>query len=375
MNKMHVFFYKLLRPLVIVFLWIKFGYTYKKAKNLPDNYIVLSNHTTDYDPLFVASSFPRQMYFVASEHISRWKLAYFFLKHLFEPILRYKGTVAASTVMDVMKKTRKGANVCIFAEGVRSWDGVTGLILSSTGKLVKSSRCGLVTYKIKGGYFTSPAWSQQGTRRGYIHGEPVNVYTKEQLASMTVDEINAVINRDLYEDAYETQAVHPRRYRGKHIAYRMENLLFTCPQCGAHDTFMSAGDIVTCRNCKLKIKYDEYGMLHGVHFKTVKELSDWQKEHVKEDANNAIAYTVKNAALSIIDKQNETLVAEGELSMTPERIKCGEVELPMADIVNMDIHGKHELVFDVDKVYYELVPDRTQNALKFLLYFRACKSK
>ena len=61
--------WKMLRPLVSIFLKIKFGYRYKKAKNLPDNYIVLANHTTDFDPLFVGVSFEKNMRFVASGHM------------------------------------------------------------------------------------------------------------------------------------------------------------------------------------------------------------------------------------------------------------------------------------------------------------------
>jgi hypothetical protein len=112
-NLKYPFFYRLLRPLVIVFLWLKFGYRFKVAKNLPENYIVLSNHVTDFDPLFVGASFPRQMFFVASEHIARWPNAYKFLKFAFAPIMRYKGTVAAATVMDILRKTRDGQNVCL----------------------------------------------------------------------------------------------------------------------------------------------------------------------------------------------------------------------------------------------------------------------
>jgi 1-acyl-sn-glycerol-3-phosphate acyltransferase len=76
----HKFWYAILRPLVIVFLKIKFGYKFKKVKDLPENYIVLSNHTTDFDPVFVGAGFKKQMYFVASEHITRWNTAYKLLK-------------------------------------------------------------------------------------------------------------------------------------------------------------------------------------------------------------------------------------------------------------------------------------------------------
>ena len=72
MKKRHVFYYNLFLPPVKLFIKLRFGYKYKVAKNLPENYIVISNHTTDYDMLFVGASFKRQMYFVGSEHIARW---------------------------------------------------------------------------------------------------------------------------------------------------------------------------------------------------------------------------------------------------------------------------------------------------------------
>ena len=73
MNKKHIFFWNLVRPFVILFAKIRFGFQYKKGENLPDKYIVLSNHATDYDMVFLICSFPRQMYFVASEHIADGK--------------------------------------------------------------------------------------------------------------------------------------------------------------------------------------------------------------------------------------------------------------------------------------------------------------
>ena len=104
MNKKHKHFYTFLRPLVILFLKLKFKYKFKTLKQVPDTYIVISNHVTDYDPLFVGASFPKQMYFLASEHITRWKFLYRFLKYVFEPIIRLKGTVASSTVINILKK-------------------------------------------------------------------------------------------------------------------------------------------------------------------------------------------------------------------------------------------------------------------------------
>lgn len=369
MNIKHRFIYTVLRWPVALFLFIKFNYRFEIARDLPENYIVLSNHNTDFDPLFVALSFPKQMYFVASEHISRWKNAFKFIRFAFDPIMRYKGSVAASTVMEVLRRVRAGSRVCIFAEGARSWDGITGPILSSTGKMVKSARCGLVTYKIVGGYFTSPNWSEgSGTRRGHIRGSVVNVYTAEQLAEMSIDEINEHISRDLYEDAYARQLTAPKKYKGKNLAVRMENLLFICPECEEVDTITSEGSSVRCLACGHSFEYDEYGMLSGSRFRTVKDLYDWQKEEVRRAALAGTSYAVPSATLSTVSKHVETLVSSGTAVISPESISCGGVTIPLDDISEFAMHGRHALVFSVGKTYYELVA-KESNLLKFHLAF------
>ena len=68
----HRFIYKILKIIINPFLKRKFNYSYEKVKPANHPYIVLANHNTDYDPLFVGMAFPDQMYYVASEHIFRW---------------------------------------------------------------------------------------------------------------------------------------------------------------------------------------------------------------------------------------------------------------------------------------------------------------
>lgn len=375
LDKKHEFFYNLLMPLVKGFLKIKFGYKWKKAEDLPDNYIVLSNHVTDYDPLLVAVSFPKQMYFVASEHITRWGLAYKLLKFVFQPIIRYKGTVATTTVIESLRKIRAGGSVAIFAEGVRTWDGVTCPILPSTAKMVKTAGCGLVTYKIQGGHFVSPGWREHGTARGPLTGGPVHVYTREELKAMSVNEVYEVICKDLYEDACARQLADPKPYRGKDLAVGLENLLFTCPDCGKRNTLSSAGNSVTCDECGLTFTYDEYAMLHGVPFKTVKEFSDWQKAKVAEDAAAGETYSVEFATLNTVANHEATQVAAGRLSINNEVLRCDDYEIPVADISDMGIYGRHALVFSVKGNYYELLPAHEFSIQQFLLYYNCVKKK
>ena len=372
MYKRHKFFWKVLQPMAKVFVRIKFGYTCKQAEGLPDKYIVLSNHTTDYDPLFVASSFKNQMYYVASEHVARWGFLSKLINYLVAPIVRYKGTTATVTVMEMLRKIRDGANVCMFAEGARSWDGMTDQFLPSTGKVVKSAKCGLVTYRIEGGYFVSPRWSTN-LKRGRIYGTPVNIYTKEQLATMSVAEINEAIAKDLYEDAYKRQIESPVPYKGKDIAEGMENLLFICPECGGYDTFQSKGDTVSCKDCGLTFRYTEYGMLENAPFKTMYDFAKWQTEEARKAIANNVAFKANHATLKTVVNHVEDMVDEGVLIMSTEGITVGNTTIPMEQLQDLNMHGKRGIVFSTKDTYYELIPDVGTCAYKFHLFFDLCK--
>ena len=219
MSRKHKVILAILKPIIRIYSKLQFGFKYEKVKKreLPERYIVLANHATDYDPILIGAALPGHCYFVASEHITRFK-AFKYIKWVFDPIIRYKGGVASATVMNVLRRIKGGYNVAIMAEGVRTFDGVTCPILPSTAKLIKASKCALITYKLTGGYFISPAWASSGnTRKGDFNGRVKNIYSKEQIAQMSEAEIYEIITRDLYENAYETQLANPKPYKGKNL--------------------------------------------------------------------------------------------------------------------------------------------------------------
>ena len=367
----HKFWYHFLRWPATMFLKIKFGYKFEKAKNLPDNYIVLSNHTTDFDPIFVGASFRKQMYFVASEHITRWNTAYKVLRHIFEPIVRYKGSIASTTVREILRKTKGGQNVCIFAEGVRSWTGETGDILPSTAKLIKSAGCGLVTYRISGGYFVSPNWSETKTRRGKVTGRPVAVYTKEQIAEMTDEELYAIIKKDLYENAYASQLTEKRRYKGKNLAERLENLVFICPHCHEIETLSSTGNTVRCCRCEKEFSYNQYGLLEGIEYKTVLGLSEWQQTKIKEAVLLNKDYTTPSVTLyEVYPDHTKKELAAANMVMNTKKIVVGDVSFNLDEIVDLNIYGRRGLVFSQGKQFFEIIIDKPYNAYKYVLYYK-----
>ena len=189
----HKRFWNIIRPIAIPILKSIYKYSCEVYKDLKGPYLVLANHNTDLDPGLVALSFPQQMYFVASEHVYRAGFASKVLRYVFEPIAKRKGTSDTVTVMKSIRALREGKNVCLFPEGQKSFNGQTGEINIATGKLVKASKAGLVTFKIEGGYFTTPRWGY-GIRKGKMHGSIVNIYNPETLEKLSAEEITALIS-------------------------------------------------------------------------------------------------------------------------------------------------------------------------------------
>ena len=376
----HKWIYKIVLILVAPFFRWRMGYRCLPADKLEEPYIVLANHTTDLDPVLVAMSFTQQMYFVASEHIYRWGFVSKLLSWCFAPIARAKGSTDARTVMDILGRLHAGYNVCIFAEGNRSFNGLTTEILPSTGKLVKATGAMLVTYKLEGGYFASPRWSRS-MRRGKMFGHVAGKYSASQLKNMTNEEISALIERDLFEDAYARQTANPVRYRGKHLAEHLETALYLCPRCKRIGTLHSKNDRLTC-GCGLLAQYSEFGELKGecLPFKTVTEWDQWQSAQllkISDDIDeDPICSDTEQNLYRVQAASGRILLVRDSLMLFRDRLVCGAHVFPVSKISNMAIYGAMSLIFTTtDGGYYEIISDHPRSATKYLTLFRAYKQK
>lgn len=366
-HKRHQRVYKTLRAPVLPIVYRKFRYTCEKAPEIDGNFLVLSNHNTDVDFFFVSGSFKQHMYFVASEHVYQKGTLSKLLKYYFSPIARVKGVNAASTVMNVMRALRSGDNVCIFAEGNRSYNGETCPILFSTGKLARSSGASLVTYRIEGGYLTTPRWAYT-QRKGRMYGHVVNVYSPEQLHEMTADEINEAIRTDLYEDAFERQAEWKVPYKGERLAEGLEHILFICPKCGKMSTLVTHDDRISCE-CGLDAAYDEYGYFCNAPYRTVLEWDRWQKRCLHElirTADDSELFSDGNVTLYAIDgEHNVEQLETGRLSMTRNAIILGSHSFPLSEIEGLAIYSRCTIVLTHNGTHYEMKTPERMCAVKY----------
>jgi 1-acyl-sn-glycerol-3-phosphate acyltransferase len=382
-NGFRLFVWRVLRVLAAPLLRKVFHYEYGRSQG-EGPLLVISNHTTDLDPFFVGSSFSGPLYYASDENVFCTGLVSKFLGAFFKPLELAGGTKKTEALLDCL---RAGNNVCLFAEGARSFSGLTGKIADSTGEFVclaAETGAGLVIYRIHGGYFASPRWARK-KRKGSIRGEPAACYSPAILKTMKAEEITAAIRKNIYEDAYETMKRHPEAYKSKIRAENLETCLYLCPSCGQIGKLHSKKDVFYC-DCGFSARYDEYGALHGsspndrpvqedVVFTSVRDWWFWQSEAMESLARNKdpvcsdedeILYEAKNRGL--------VRLTQGKLSIGRDGLHCGSFSFPLNEISALTISGQQTLVLDAGGKRYELRNSTLRSAAKYLRSFEILTS-
>jgi 1-acyl-sn-glycerol-3-phosphate acyltransferase len=280
----HILIWKLLRFPAFLFLKIRFNYSFEKAPKIPGPFLLISNHVTDLDPLMVGCSFSQQMYFVASEHLFRKGFLSRLLVWLVAPIARIKGSTDTASAMNIIRTLRRRGNVGLFAEGDRSWNGLTSSLHPTTARLIKAAKATLVTYRLSGGYMTSPRWSRIFPR-GRMYGRYINIYSPERLERMSVGELTEAVMCDIYEDAYERQRKEHIAYKGPRLAEGLELAIYTCPVCKGVCTTHSKEDLFYC-DCGMQASYNVNGFFEGElrPFDTIRDWDAWQEDFLRKYA-------------------------------------------------------------------------------------------
>lgn len=405
----HKWVFRIAKPLFRLYMKLAFNYNFESFRDVEGPMIILANHNCDLDPVMVGLAGP-DMYFVASEHIFRKPAIAWLLEVFLAPIARRKGSVDASTVMEIRSRLKAGHSIAIFPEGNRSLDGCTGLIHPTTGKLIKAFGATLVTYHLEGGFLTTPRWGF-GIRKGKMTGRLVGVYTKEQLKPMKPEEILELVRKDLYEDPYITQEKEKVRFRSKAPARGLETALYLCPHCKSIGTLRSTKNEIVC-TCGYRAEFNEYGYFcasgNGSNgelvFETYTEWYRWQQEELAKlykayrdrknqgrlsDTDAAEAFSMDEFCLfpnnevwlhEVGDDERSRPVMSGILKMGTEGL-CIEGadgerrEFRFKDIPEISMCGRNKLVFICGEGYYEIKTHKLFNSRLVIRLFELVNEK
>ena len=279
-----------LLPFLWVIVWV--ALLSRKHKIIKENFkkieggcLVLSNHMSFEDmKLLIKFLCPRRSYFVASidEFIGK------------EWIMRRLGCLPKKVhytdmalVRNIVRLLKKGNIVSIYPEATYSFAGVTNQIDQGLGKLAKMANVPVVVIRQNGNYIFSPRWNTNPKNKEVplVYNSRM-VVTKEEVATLTADQIQQRINEYFDYNDYKYQRENNIKLSNKTMAFNIHRILYKCPNCLAEEQIVGEGNEIICKCCNSVYHIDELSILNNKNgetkFDSIADWYLWQRDFVKE---------------------------------------------------------------------------------------------
>ena len=354
------------------FLFLKFGYSsktkYKIRKGEP--VLVLSNHQTDLDPLYVHWSFNKVLNCVATDTIFKKGFIGWFLKKN-GAIPKRKGLADLSMNMEIIRSIKNDESVLLFAEGNRTYADFQFYITDKIAKLLKAVKCTVVLYNLHGGTGISPRFANK-RRKGKFYGEIKMVLEPKEYMEMDDDKLSELIITNLRVIDSESGELYKSNQRAEYL----ERMYFLCPHCGAISSMVSAGNTVKCKKCDFEMEFGEDLKLHRVSkYGPDISMKEWYNLQKKWTLNylppkDQVIFKDKDVVLVSADPyQKRKTLYKGKMVLTDKELTFGDIKFPLGNInIASPISGT-KLAFSDSEHNYLVKGSERFNPLKYVLMF------
>lgn len=313
--------------------------------------LIVSNHVTAFDPIFVTDTFGQQIYYIASEVIFSNGLISRALEYAYAPIPKAKSQTDITAIKQMIKIAREGGSVGVFVEGNSSFNGALYPFTDSIGKLVLMLKIPLVIFNFKGGYLTKPRWALY-QKKGKFTGFVREVIPYEQYKTMSAEQISELIKEKIDINAY-TDSLNVD-YKGKNRAEGLQRLLFTCPECHHVNSVYTKGHYYYCEHCGLKAEYDKRGYLNLPERGKVdlvsldRENLDYYEKFLQN--NHTFSLTYRGDLIYMYKRrrrrQGKVMITLGSNGLTLIKKRGGDIVLfPLSQIDAVAVQQTRMLIF------------------------------
>ncbi len=355
--------------------WVWKTFMYKKynvnvimnvdMKKVKEPHIFISNHASRLDYIFTGIPlYPTKYNFVAGyNEFHRSHLAGVF--NLLKVIPKKNFTPDIYTIKSISNIIKSGGNITIFPEGMSSISGANQPVAIGTGKFIKHHKVPVYYSVIKGGYLTSPKYNLKD-RLGYVEVVFDQMFTAEELETLTPEEIEDIMNEKLYHDDYAWNKIYKHHYDiGSEGALHLEDLLFYCPKCKRQHTMKTEGNKIYCTECgNGATLLDTYELVPFDEECVIPETQTvWfnlEREVIKEEIKNPDFILQEKVKLGMLPKyellknqKTSEIVGEGVLILTHKGLTYeGEKEgIPFTFFIPSASLPTYGMCTDVSRFY------------------------
>lgn len=258
-------------------------------------YLLLSNHMYFVDfNLSAVATFPHAVNNVATiDGYYRRPL----IMELLGCICKRKFTNDLSLIKSIRYCLKEyGDIVCMYPEARYSPVGTTAILPDSLGKMIKMFQVPVVCLVHHGNYLHTPFWDHNHARKVPLYSTMTCIYSAEEIAKASVEEINEKVRTSLYYNEYEWQKDNKIQISEPDRARNLHKILYRCPECGTEGKMQSDGSVIFCEHegCQKKWQMDEYGSLHMMdgetRFTQVPDWFEWERSEVRKEIDAGTYY-------------------------------------------------------------------------------------
>ena len=274
-------------------IWVlsKFALMGKKYKvetigmeDLKPPYMLLSNHMHFIDfELAAMGTWPHSVSNVVS--IDGYVVKFFLLEWI-GAIATRKFTTDLHLVKSIRKVLQRGDVLAMYPEARYSPCGTTAFLPDSLGKLIRMNKVPVVAVVHHGNHLYAPFWNFRKKRKVPLHTTMKVILTPEQIATMSVDEINETLRQALQYDDYRYQKENNIRITEPYRAEGLHKVLYQCPHCLAESKMASQGTELYCTECGKRWNWDEDGKLRALEGETefdhIPDWFEWERQQVRK---------------------------------------------------------------------------------------------
>lgn len=178
-------------------------------------------------------------------------------------------------------------SVLMFPEASYSIDGTATTLPASLSKCLKFLGVPVVTLISEGAYSRQPLFNNLHKRKVRVSAKMEYLLSREELKTLSVEEIDKKIGQAFSFDAYKWQQENNVRITENNRAEGLDRLLYKCPCCKAEGKTVGVGAKLLCESCGKEYLLTETGKMQAVQGETeIDHIPDWyawERECVKED--------------------------------------------------------------------------------------------
>ena len=381
-NKPNRFLYSITQVVALAAAKIVFRRKFlrNEIKGKKGPFVVIANHQCALDFVNLIGATQRPMTFVISNSFFNTLPIRGFMKKL--GVIPKQQFQTASRDLKLMKAViDRGEAFVIYPAGLMCEDGLSTPIPAATYKFLKWLKADIYVAKASGTYFVMPKWAK-GIRPGRTYMDIYQLFSKEELADMDLDEIRKKTDEAMLFDAYREQEQLQVSYKNGDDLSGLEHVLYVCPHCHEEFTMAVDGNRIYCTTCGFVHESDRTGLLHqaGMVGPQMRYISDWSRmiyqDMVRQLEDGTLKIMTSPVSISMIDMKKKKFLpaGQGTLSLSEEAFRLqGTVKGESLDI-SVDAGTFPSLPFSPGKYLefqygddiYRCMPDDGRQVMKYI---------